>query len=326
MASPIILISSDSSEESVDSYVLRVILFGTIPTTPELPLVSPFLCSDDSKANSEPEPTEQRPERHESLEPSFEFPLALVVAPPRIHSLSDSSSVYSSRCDASESSPFLFSNRSLDSSSPSAGPSRKRCRSHTTLVPSSTFVSRLIAPTLADLSSCKRFRDSYSSEASKEEHMEISTVDAETVADLGVSDRVRAPTEDGIRMGVEVSTNDIMEDEEDFEAEASPGGTMKIVVDPLATGGISKSTRGDAFDLEGTLYDIAHYISKVPVDRITEFETAKRQLEADRVDSLCRHMALSQEEFCHIPRDRDDTRRRLRRLESLVEWRLRFRR
>ncbi|GKG55968.1 hypothetical protein Tco_0574862, partial [Tanacetum coccineum] len=30
-------------------------------------------------------------------------------------------------------------------------------------------------------------------------------------------------------------------------------------------------------------------------------------------------MALSQEEFCHVRRDHDDTRRRLRRLESFVE-------
>ncbi|GKC44211.1 hypothetical protein Tco_1061933, partial [Tanacetum coccineum] len=49
-------------------------------------------------------------------------------------------------------------------------------------------------------------------------------------------------------------------------------------------------------------------------------------IERDRVDSLRRHMALSQEEFRQIRRDRDDTQRRLRRLESLVERRLGFRR
>ncbi|GKE04950.1 putative reverse transcriptase domain-containing protein, partial [Tanacetum coccineum] len=37
------------------------------PPVPDLPLVSPFLCSDDSEADSESEPAEQRPERHESL-------------------------------------------------------------------------------------------------------------------------------------------------------------------------------------------------------------------------------------------------------------------
>ncbi|GKE71944.1 hypothetical protein Tco_1530016, partial [Tanacetum coccineum] len=39
----------------------------SLPPAPELPLVSPFLCSDDSEADSESEPAEQRPERHESL-------------------------------------------------------------------------------------------------------------------------------------------------------------------------------------------------------------------------------------------------------------------
>ncbi|GKC50519.1 hypothetical protein Tco_1073264 [Tanacetum coccineum] len=47
-------------------------------------------------------------------------------------------------------------------------------------------------------------------------------------------------------------------------------------------------------------------------------------IERDRVDSLRRHMALSQEEFRQIRRDHDDTRRILRRLESLVERRLGF--
>ncbi|GKC67715.1 hypothetical protein Tco_1100313, partial [Tanacetum coccineum] len=123
MAASVISISSDSSVESVGSYVPRVILFGTIPTripiipvvpvevpiapadllvapevgavsvisptevldlvdysssdsdpledslpsAPALPLVSPFLCSDDSEMDSESVPAEQRPERHESF-------------------------------------------------------------------------------------------------------------------------------------------------------------------------------------------------------------------------------------------------------------------
>ncbi|GJW13747.1 putative reverse transcriptase domain-containing protein [Tanacetum coccineum] len=353
--------SSSDSDPSEDSL--------HVPS--ELPLVSPFLCTDDSGADSESEPAEQRPERHEhawrrvshrsldhhssldftsdsSSSSSSSDSSSDISLGSSSDSLSDSSSVHSSGCDASESSLDSSSERSLDSSSPSVGPSRKRCRSPTTLVPSSTLVSRSIAPAaLADLLPRKRFRDSYSFEVSGEEHMEIGTADAETVADLGISDGVGAPTKDGIGMGVEVATSDIREDEEEFEAEASAGGTIEIEVDPLATGGISEPTGGDAPDLEGTLYDIAHYMSEVPLDRITEFETAQRQLEAgqlvasgeragladrvrslgwenlrvrallcierDRVDSLCRHMALSQEEFSQICRDRDDTRRRLRR-------------
>ncbi|GJU53486.1 putative reverse transcriptase domain-containing protein [Tanacetum coccineum] len=380
----------------------------SLPPALELPLVSPFLCSDDSEADSESEPAEQRPERHESLivhdamdsrwrdrvasklskpsgslphdtfAPSSEFPLApLLTARKRVvpfpaHRLawrrvsyrssdrhsspdftSDSSSSGSSlnsSSDTSSGSPSdslsdtssvllhdamhqarliqdhrlelhhldsslgSSSERSLDSSSHSAGPSHKRCRSPTTSLPSSTPVSRSIAPTHDDLlPPRKRFRDSNLPEDSREEHLEICTVDAEAIADLGISDGVGVDTEDGIGMGVKIAASDIREDEEEFEAEASAGGTMEITVDPLVTGGISESTRGDAPDLEGTFHDIVHYISEVPLDRITESETAQRQLEAgqenlkvrallcierDQVDSLRHHMALSQEEFC----------------------------
>ncbi|GJS72383.1 hypothetical protein Tco_0705224 [Tanacetum coccineum] len=139
MAALVISISSDTSEESVGSHALRVILFGSIlaiipviskvpvvpadpivtpevgtvlvvsptrvldlvdyssdsdsdpsedslPPVPDLPLVSPFLCSDDSEADNESEPTEQRPvsSSHNTLAPLSEFPLAPVVAPLRI--------------------------------------------------------------------------------------------------------------------------------------------------------------------------------------------------------------------------------------------------
>ncbi|GJU01965.1 putative reverse transcriptase domain-containing protein [Tanacetum coccineum] len=356
--------SSSDSDPSEDS--LRV--------ASGLPLVSPFLCTDDSKADSESKPAEQRPVRHESLTSSFEFSLAPVVAPPMIHSTSDissgslsnSSSVHSSgqshsgpstrvtsprlvdpsvrtsRCSdafmrwrsaplstlypptTSESSLDSFSERSLDSSSPSVGPSRKRCRSPATLVLSSTLASRLIAPALADLPPRKRFRDSYSSEVSREEHLEMGSADVETIADLGISKGVRAHTKDGIDLGVEVATSDIREDGEEFESEASEGGTMEINVDPLAIADISELTRGDAPGLEGTLYDISHYMTEVPFDRIIEmgepWVQALLYIERDRVDSLRRHMALFQEEFRQVRMDHDDTQRRLRRTMTITRY------
>nr|GFD18753.1 hypothetical protein [Tanacetum cinerariifolium] len=114
----------------------------------------------------------------------------------------------------------------------------------------------------------------------------------------------RVDTEDGIGMGVKIAASDIREDDEEFEVEASAGGTIEAAVDPLVTGGIFESTRGNVHDLEGTLYDIVHYMSKV--------------------DSLRHHMALSQEEFCQIRRNHDDARRKRRRLESFVERPLGF--
>ncbi|GKE18084.1 hypothetical protein Tco_1425661, partial [Tanacetum coccineum] len=292
-----------------------------------------FLCSDDSKADSESEPAEQRPEIHESLTLSSEFPLALVVAPPRIRQRP------ANLVRPSEAIPFgrpylthpnlphftsdsSSSSSSLDSSSDtSSGSSSDSLSTHRQFIRQDAI--HHLASTHVDLlPPQKRFRDLYSSKDSGEEHMEIGTADVEAVADLGVSDGVRAHIEDGIGMGVEVATSDIKEDEKEFEAEASVGGTMEIAVDPLVNGGIFKPTRGDAPDLEGSLYDIAHYKSEVPLDRITEFETAQRQLEAsgervgladrvrslgrenlrvrallciekDRVDSIRRHMALS---------------------------------
>ncbi|GKD44301.1 hypothetical protein Tco_1268946, partial [Tanacetum coccineum] len=163
----------------------------------------------------------------------------------------------------------------------------------------------------------------------------------------------------GVGMGFEIIASDVREDDEKFEAEASSADTRETAVDPLAIGDSFETSRGGIPDLEDTIYDIVHYMSDVRIDRITEIETTQRQLEAsqlvasgeraslverigslrleylrirailsierDRIDSLRWHMALSQEEFRQVRRDRDDTRRRLRRLESYVERHLAFR-
>ncbi|GJS84800.1 hypothetical protein Tco_0751341 [Tanacetum coccineum] len=147
----------------------------------------------------------------------------------------------------SESSLGSSSERSLDSSSPSPGPSHKRCRSPTALVPLSTHVSRSIAPTPVDLlPPRKRFRDSYSPEDSKEEHIEVATADAEAVADVGISEGVVAHPEDGVGMGFKI---DVREDDEEFEAEASAANMREIIVDPLAIGDTSESSRGETSQL-----------------------------------------------------------------------------
>ncbi|GJR71629.1 putative reverse transcriptase domain-containing protein [Tanacetum coccineum] len=222
----------------------------------------------------------------------------------------------------SESSLGSSSRRSLDLSSPSSRPSRKRCRFSTASVPLPAH------------------------------HMEVDTADAEVVADVGISEGVVAYLKDGVCIGFKIVASDIREDDEEFEAEASVADTREIVVDPLVIGDSSKSSRGGIPDLEDTIYDIVHYMSEVRIDRITEIETTQRQLEAsqlvasgeraslferirslrleylkvramlsikrDRIDSIRWHMALSQEEFRQVRRDRDDTRRRLRRLESTM--------
>ncbi|GJZ87440.1 putative reverse transcriptase domain-containing protein, partial [Tanacetum coccineum] len=287
----VIPISSDSSEESVGSYVPRVILFYAIPAiilvilevptevplVPADPLVAPEVRAVsvtsptrvlDLVDYSESDPAEQRPERHESFSVHDDRISRLAWRRISHHSsdrhsspeftsdscssgsssdsssdtssgspsdsLSDTSSVIlqgvmhqafsrwrSAPLSApyppmtSESSPDSSSERSLDSSLLFVGPSHKRCRSLTTLVPSSTLVSRSISLSHADL----------------------------------------LPP-------LEIAASDIREDEEEFEAEASVRGTMEIPIDPLVTGGIFESTRGDVPDLKDTLYDIVHYMSE----------------------------------------------------------------
>ncbi|GKC81283.1 hypothetical protein Tco_1137000 [Tanacetum coccineum] len=297
--------SSSDSDPSEDS----------LPPAPDLPLVSPFLCSDNSEADGESEPAEQRPERQESLTPSSEFPLAPVVSPPRIHhSLSGHTPPDTTDADTSTPSRFVHrslawtpqhseafrrsrsaslstpyplttsesslgssSERSLDSSSPSSRLSCKRCRSPTASVPLPTHVSRSIVLTPVDLlPPHKRFRDSYSPEDSGEEHMEVDTTDAEAIADVGISEGVVAHTDDDVGMGVEIAASDVREDDEVFEAEASVTDTREIVVDLLAIGDGSESSKGGIPDLEDTIYDIVHYMLEVRIDMITKIETTER--------------------------------------------------
>ncbi|GJV31793.1 hypothetical protein Tco_1392193 [Tanacetum coccineum] len=139
---------------------------------------------------------------------------------------------------------------------------------------SSTHVSRSIAPTLADLlPPYKRFRDSYSLEDSREEHMEVDTTDVEAVADVGISEGVVAHPEDGVGMGFEIASSDVREDDEEFKAEASTADTREIAVGPLVISDSSESSRGGIPDLEDTIYDIVHYMLEVYINWITEIET-----------------------------------------------------
>ncbi|GKA23349.1 hypothetical protein Tco_0709311, partial [Tanacetum coccineum] len=123
--------------------------------------------------------------------------------------------------------------------------------------------------------------------------------------------------------------------------------------------GIVRSFKDMPIDLNDAVGDFYHHMSEVRIDMIVEIKTVQRRLEADqlisrgqrvsmierienlrlenlkvramldierdRVNSLRLHMSLSQEEFRQVRRDRDDTRGRLRRLESYVERRLGFR-
>ncbi|GJV39395.1 hypothetical protein Tco_1417835 [Tanacetum coccineum] len=315
MAALIISISSDPSEESVvdplvapdvgtvlvvsptrvldlvdyssysDSYPLE----DSLPPVPDLPLVSPFLCSDDSKADSESEPSEQRPvsSSHDTLAPLSEFPLAPDVAPPEIRRCTGT------RIRPDEAIPFGRPYRthlngphhhSSPYSSSSSSPSDHSLSGHTppdttdadSSTPRDLFIDQLLglhdivrlldvgAPTPADLlPPRKRLKDSYSSEDSGEEHMKVDTTDVETVVDVGISEGVVAHPEDGVGIGFEIAASDVREDDEEFDAEASAANAREIAVDPLAIGDSSESSRRGIPDLEDTIYDIVQYMSEV---------------------------------------------------------------
>ncbi|GKA30789.1 hypothetical protein Tco_0717094 [Tanacetum coccineum] len=243
------------------------------------------------------------------------------------------------------------SERPLHSSSHSAGPSRKRCRLPVDSIPSSTPVMGSLALTRADLlPPYMRFRDLYSSKASIEEDTEIDPIETEGYdheeyeADTSAGDTVEVDIDP---MSAPIVKEEIIEPagEDSFNSSGTKDGIVRSFEDiPI--------------DLNDAVRDFYHHMSKVRIDRIVRIKTVQRQLEADqliargqrvsmieridslrlenlkvhamldikrdRVNSLRLHTSLSQEEFRQVPRDRDDTRGRLRRLESYVERRLGF--
>ncbi|GJV04731.1 putative reverse transcriptase domain-containing protein [Tanacetum coccineum] len=200
----------------------------------------------------------------------------------------------------SESSSGDSSERPLHSSSHSAGPSRKRCRSPVDSVPSSTPVMGSLAPTRADLlPPRKRFRDSYSSEASIEEDAEVGPIETGVDMELGIGDG------DDVRDHVEIDPRDIRDDTKEYEADTSAGDTVEVGVDPMfvpiveekiiepagedssdlfgTKDGIVRSFEDMPIDLDDVVRDFYHHMSEVRIDRIVRIETAQSRLEADQL-------------------------------------------
>ncbi|GJR71307.1 hypothetical protein Tco_0083672 [Tanacetum coccineum] len=200
----------------------------------------------------------------------------------------------------SESSLGDSSERPLHSSSHSAGPSRKRCRSSVDSLPSSTPVMRSLAPTRADLlPPRKRFRDSYSSEASIEEDTEIDPIETEVDMELGIGDG------DDVRDHIKIDPRDIRDDTEEYEVHTCAGDTVEVGIDPMSApiveeeivepagedssdssgtrDGIVRAFEDMPIDLNDVVCDFYHHMSEVRIDRIVEIETIQRWLEADQL-------------------------------------------
>ncbi|GJQ90178.1 putative reverse transcriptase domain-containing protein [Tanacetum coccineum] len=252
-------------------------------------------------------------------------PLSTVYPPTTFESLSRDSS----------------SEKSLHSSSHSARPSRKRCRSPAGSVPLLTPASRSLAPTYADLlPPRKRFRDLYLSEASIEEDIEVGTIETEVGLELVIGDEIV------VRDRVEIDPKDDRDDAEEYEADTSTGGMIEVGIDPMSTpvadeeseeptGGDSsdssstrdgsvRSVKDMQIDLGDAVHDFYHHMSKIFIDRVIGIETAQRQIEdgqmlastqrlrmIERIESL--RLENLKEEFHEVRREHDEVKRRLKR-------------
>ncbi|GJT36756.1 hypothetical protein Tco_0936621 [Tanacetum coccineum] len=200
----------------------------------------------------------------------------------------------------SESSSGDSSERPMHLPSHSAGPSRKRCRSPVDSAPLSMPVMGSLAPTRADLSPPrKKFRDSYSSEASLEEDAEVGFTGTRVDMELGIGDG------DEVGDHVGIDHRDARDDTEEYEADASAGDMAGVGIDPMTAplveeeivepagedspdspgtrDGIVRSVEDTPVDLSDAVRDFYHHMSEVRVDRIVGIETAQRRLEADQL-------------------------------------------
>ncbi|GJX75817.1 hypothetical protein Tco_0322628 [Tanacetum coccineum] len=293
-----------------------------------IPAISPFLCTDSFEApdSSDGPPSQDlyvaTVARFVDVGPLPSRRLALRHASPRSsdhHSSSSSSSlnsfpVHSLGLDASDQ---AHSGPSIRDVSPRlCYPSRRAprcseafCRwcaaplstlSPVDYVPSSTSVMRSLAPTRANLlTPRKRFRDSYSSEASIEEDAEVGPIETRVDMELGIGDG------DDVRDHVEIDPRDVEDDTEEYEADASAGDTVEVGIDPMSApiveeeivepagddssdssgtrDGIVRSLEDMLIDLGDAVRDFYHHMSEVRIDRIVGIETAQSRLEADQL-------------------------------------------
>ncbi|GKE94389.1 hypothetical protein Tco_1579244, partial [Tanacetum coccineum] len=267
---------SSSSSSSSDSLPVHSLGFDTLDqahsgsSTRDVP---PRLCY----------PLRRAPRRSEAFRRWCVAPLSTLYPPTTLESSSG---------DSSE--------RPLHSSSHSVGPSRKRCRSPVDFVPSSTPVMGSLDPTRDDLlPPCKRFRDSYSSEASIEEDIEIDPIETKVDMELGIGDG------DDVRDHVKIDPREVKDDTEGYEADISAGDTVEVGIDPMSApiveeeilepagedssdssgtrDGIVRSFSDMLIDLDDVVHDFYHRMSEVCIDRIVGIETAHRRLEADQL-------------------------------------------
>nr|GEY71325.1 hypothetical protein [Tanacetum cinerariifolium] len=251
----VILISSDSSKESVGMSTARVILFSTIPTTvaataptADLPVIhdDTLLIPTDTPTISPIVPTIPH------IAPTIQKRVGLL----RTHRLASrylvdySSSDHftsddSSRDSLHSSSCYVISNSPCDSLiAISAGPSRKRCRSPTTSVPVASPVRGALSPVRTNLlPPHKRFRDSnfvIDFEVSLEE-VYVPYVDREIGLGVDVEDSYEPYTEPDIDPDVQADIDACIVFADDT---AAKGTDVRVEIGTAVEDEVESSVRG----------------------------------------------------------------------------------
>ncbi|GJS86177.1 hypothetical protein Tco_0752718 [Tanacetum coccineum] len=252
----------------------------------------------------------------------------------------DFSSGYSLDYSSNTSSGHSIADSSFDSPDASfAGPSRKRCISHTVLVPLATPVLGALSHVFADLlPPRKRIRGLASATAqddSTEESYEAYTepdidsdVQVDIDADIAVAEATAAREADA---KVKADTRIDIVDEVEEKAESSRTGTVEIRVDTVIEPVVSEDTlvpTDDEDSREVHRMLAASQQSAVMSDRIGVLKRDNMRLRAmlcikrERINSLRRHMAYTQKELRQMRRFCYYNRMEFRMLETYVRRRL----
>nr|GEZ40200.1 hypothetical protein [Tanacetum cinerariifolium] len=182
------------------------------------------------------------------------------------------------------------------SSESSAGPSRKRCRSPTTIVTSPIPASGALVPTRVDLlPPHKRFRVSISLEDSIEEESDadvLAAIEAYITAEEAASGIY---VEVGLDAGIGIKAN--VRVVREYEAESGARGTIKMdrAIEPVVADDIDEPASEDYPDmvsadetrevmqmgLDASLQVLYNHMQEILVGRIADIEVGQRRFEAD---------------------------------------------
>ncbi|GKE00157.1 hypothetical protein Tco_1388140 [Tanacetum coccineum] len=297
----------------------------------QLPAILPFLCTDSSEA---PESSNGSPSQDPYVatvahwrsrvtscpsSSSFEFPIAPVTAPPRIHRWS------AILIRPGEAIPF-------------GRPYRTHLNGLRKLLNAKKRVGPLPASRLAWRHASPRSLDHHSSSLvhlrifcqfilrvwmhqirlildlrlkmyhldwvtlrgeHHDEDTKIDPIETKVDMELGISDG------DDVRDHVEIDPRDFRDDTEEYKADTSAGDTIEVGIDPMLAliveeeiiesagedssnlfgtrDGIVRSYEDMLIDLDDTVRDFYHHMSEVRIDRIVGIEIVQRRLEADQL-------------------------------------------